>query len=219
MNSLNIRHTLKKYTLKYVVLFLICVSGFAPGNAQTKKHVTNPKAKQLNDQALKLYTTAGDKPDSLARINRMFDEAIKIDSYYYEGWSNKLSFQCHFDHFAEGLKTVKKMMRLFPKADEVDMFYGVLEYKTGHKAEAAAVFNKLLKKYNSLLENNKDNKNTKGLLFNKGVMLVLADKDAQGKALLRKIYEEEKDPMVKSNIAFYANSTKEQIIDDKIPGK
>jgi tetratricopeptide (TPR) repeat protein len=205
--------------LRYFIIFLISISGFSSSHAQTKKHITNPKAKLLNDQAIRLFTSGGQSPDTVAKVNRLLDEAVKLDSNYYEGWINKLSFQCHYDHYTEGLKTLKRMSRIFPGIDEVTMFYGVLQYKTGNKTEALAAFGKLLKKYNGLLEKNKNNANTKGLLFNKGVILIMTDKTAEGQALLRKLYEEEKDPMTKSNIAFYVNSTRDQIIEDKIPGK
>jgi hypothetical protein len=205
--------------MKYLIICLISISGFTHCIAQTKKHITDPKAKQLNDNALTIFMRSPDNPDTILVVNHMLDAALKIDSNYYEGWVNKLSLQCHFDHFEDGLKTAKKMMRIFPSNDETKMFCGILQYKTGHKEDALAIFTKLLKQYNAALEKNKKNPENRGLLFNKGIILVLVDKTYEGKILLKSIYDSEKDPMIKSNIAFYVNSTKDQIIDDKIPGK
>ena len=55
--------------------------------------------------------------------------------------------------------------------------------------------------------------------INKGIVLILLDKKAEGTKLLQDLASKEKDKAVQHYITNYASMTKEQILDDMIPGK
>jgi hypothetical protein len=76
-----------------------------------------------------------------------------------------------------------------------------------------AYYENVLKKAkpNSVLE-----KNTQ---ISKGKALILANRIVEGKALLRKIHDADSNPFNKSYLAFYINSSREEIILDMVPGK
>lgn len=205
--------------MKQLFIILICFFITNYSSAQHAKHTPKPKAKALNDSAASKYRRALGDTAKMKEVISLLDAAIRADNNYYEAWNNKLSMQGQMEQFEDAYKTAKAMEHVFPKEEEVQFHLAILAYVTKRNKEAMATWNKLLDHYNALLEKNKNNANTKGLLYNKGIVLILLDKQNEGKAILNKLYKEEKDPYVQSSIAFYINSSREQIINDKIPGK
>jgi hypothetical protein len=58
------------------------------------------------------------------------------------------------------------------------------------------------------------------LLSFKGIALMLMDKTVQGKSILKKLYNNEDNPVIKSRLANYLNSAnKNEIIEDVLPGR
>jgi len=201
----------------FLLLYLFIATHYTA--AGEVKHKPNPKAKALNDSAAKKYQETTGDIAKLQKIFPLLDAAIKIDSYYYEAWNNRLALQGQLDQFENEFQALKTMSRLFPFEEDVQFSLGILEYKTGRNKEALATFNKLLDHYNKLLERNKNNTNTRGLLYYKGIVLILIDKVGEGKAIMTKLFNEEQDPWKKSGIGFYINSSRQEIINDRIPGK
>jgi tetratricopeptide (TPR) repeat protein len=210
---------LNNSNMKYALTLLSCLLTVNYCLAQHATHTPSPKAKALNDSAASRYAKCNGDPDKIKDVIPMLDAAIKVDSYYFEAWNNKVALQGQLDQYENAYKTLRTMEHLFPKKEEVQFELAILEYVTKRTKEANATWGKLLDHYNALLVKNPNNGNTKGLLYNKGITLILLDKANEGKAILNKLYNDEKDYYVKSSIAFYINSTKEQIIADKIPGK
>jgi len=205
--------------MKYLLIFLLSMSCFADCVAQAAQHAPNPKAKLLEDSAIHIFTKAAGDTSVNNKVIRLLEMAVKIDNNYYEGWVNLMTFQCRINLFEDGLKTVKKMEHIFPDQSDVLFNCGILEYATRRDKDAMATFTKLLKIFNAVPSINTKSQNYKAMLISKGVTLILLDKPTEGKNLLKKLYQEETDGYVKSYIAFYVNSSKEQIIADKIPGK
>jgi len=155
----------------------------------------------------------------LQPILKLLDAAIKTDSGYYEAWNNKLSLLGQLDQFENEYKSLKTMTRLFPGTEDVQFNLGILEYKTNRSKDAIATFTGLLNHYNMLLEKNKNNGNTRGLLYYKGIVLILLNRESEGKAILTNLFTSENNQYTKSQIGFYVNSSRQEIIEDRVPGK
>jgi len=199
-------------------VFSACCPALLWGQAAAYK--PTPKAKRLEDSAINIYTKSHGAPENNEKVRKLLDAALQQDPKYYEGWANKLSFQCRLDQFDNGLITAKKMTLLFPEQADAFFNYGVLQYITGHEKDANISFGQVLTIYNNILEKNKNNPSAyKSILTQKGIILLLLDRTNEGKRILGKLYREEKDEYVKSYIAYYFNSTKDDIIKDRVPGK
>jgi tetratricopeptide (TPR) repeat protein len=205
--------------MKYLGLMLLCLSGFIYCDAQAPNHVPKPKAKTLEDSAISKYQRSGAEPAKMKEVFKLLDEAVKEDNLYREGWINKMTLESQMDQFEAALKTLKRMEQFFPKDLEVQFHTGIMLYKTGKNKEALAMFNKQLDEYNTMLKTNPKSGNAKGWMINKGIVLILMDRDKEGKQILTKIYNEEKEYYQKSYLAFYINGSKQEIIEDRVPGK
>ncbi|MCD6011443.1 MAG: hypothetical protein K0Q79_1305 [Flavipsychrobacter sp.] len=171
------------------------------------------------DTATARYIRSGGEPKKLQEVLSAINGIIKKDSLYFEAWVNKLHVECQLNRFDVGLKTVRAMNRLFPNEADAMLLGGVMEYHTGHKKEASYCFNRLLSLDNTILKGHEKDPNYKGVWINKGMVLILLDRAAEGKAILQKIYDAEKDPYTQSYIGFYIMKSKDEIIADKLPGQ
>lgn len=202
--------------MRYLLLFIVfCIS--TECFAQT--HQPLPAAKKKLDEAAALYIRSNGHPDSIKKIMPLVDAAIKADNKYYDAWMNKVILQCQPGDYTSALATLKKMEAIFPTIDEVWFITGILQYKSGQPAVAKTTFNKLMLRYDKTIAKDKNGTAGKQAQINKGISLILLDRDREGKAILNKLYREEKDPVTKSYMAFYINSSKEEIINDRVPGQ
>lgn len=205
--------------MKQLLFILFSFAVVSHGWAYQTKHKPDPKAKALNDSAAKKYQQAMGDRTKLQPILKLLDAAIKTDSGYYEAWNNKLSLLGQLDQFENEYKSLKTMTRLFPGTEDVQFNLGILEYKTNRSKDAIATFTGLLNHYNMLLEKNKNNGNTRGLLYYKGIVLILLNRESEGKAILTNLFTSENNQYTKSQIGFYVNSSRQEIIEDRVPGK
>ena len=81
-----------------IILFLILSCAFY-ATAQSAKKTVNPKARHLEDSAIRMFTNCADKPDCNKKINNLLEQALKIEPKWYEGWSNLISFLGRTDQF------------------------------------------------------------------------------------------------------------------------
>ncbi len=205
--------------MKYCIILLVILSFSFHSVAQPLNYKVNPKAKRLDDSAIKLFTTCGESADCYKKINVLLDEAVKIDPKWYEGWANLISYLGRTDQYDKCLTASIKLLQLYPDAPEAVFNCGIIQYKTKHPADALISFGHLLKIYDNLLLKKPKIPNYNAVLTQKGITLILMDKDFEGKSILRKLYTDETEPYQKSFIAFYINKTKAEIIEDRIPGK
>lgn len=204
----------------FALIFAGCLSTLTSLAQGTEHRKGSPKAVALNDTAIARYMRYMDSDDSVKAVFRLFDKALKTDSGYYDGWLNKMSLHCRLGDLKTGLSTLRRMERLFPNDEGVLLYTGILLYQTGNTVGAMGYFNKLLAYYENVLRKAKPNtvlqKNTQ---ISKGKALILANKVAEGKALLRKVHDADTNPFNKSYLAFYINSSREDIIRDMVPGQ
>lgn len=204
--------------MKHLLIFLICINSCFHCEAQSP-HVPNPKAKLINDKAINTYTGYSTNHDSIVSVIRQLDKALKIDSNYYNAWTNKLGFQCQIGQYENALETAKRMEHIFPNETDIIFFGGILQYKVGYTSDAEATFNKLLKIYDSVHDKNNNSDHLKTTLLNKGLALIIVNRDNEGRKILAKLRDDESDPAVKQYINAYVTKSREEIIDDMIPGK
>lgn len=181
-------------------------------------HTPLPNAKKLVDTAAAMYARSAGNPANIKKVITVLDAAIKADNNYYDAWINKMTLQCQLGKYTDALGTLHKMEKVFPGSDDVLFIIGILQYKTNQKPAAAATFSKLLAHYNATIEKKTNEAVKKQAIINKGIVLILLDKASEGKAILNTLYLQEKDPYTKSYMAFYINSSKEAIIEDRVPG-
>jgi tetratricopeptide (TPR) repeat protein len=205
--------------MKYIFIIILSFFTFTQGYAQPHVDHALPAARRLNDSAMRVFTRANGNKQYNPQIARLFEAAIKLDSTYYQVLVNKMSFESHFDQFEKALKTALRMKRIFPKEPDVYYYCGLLQLKTKRKAEGMASFNKLLAIYNADLKDYKKQQYYKAIMINKGIVLIMLDRLAEGKNILLQVHNSEQDDVLKSYLAFYINSSKEEIIEDKLPGK
>ncbi len=200
-------------------LLLVCILSSTFSFGQSGKHRPDPVAKIYLDSATAKYNRSGGELVLLKEVGDLVDKALKKDTLFMDAWVNKITLQNQLGQSDAALKTTRKMVRVFPK--EADALYvsGIMEYHTGHRKEALVSLNKLLKIDNAILGKNENDPKLKGVLINKGIVLMLLDRQGEGRILLERIFDAEQDPYVKSYIGFYLNSTKEQIIEDRVPGR
>ena len=205
--------------MKYISLFICCLSIAMITQAQSSVYKVNPKAKKLDDSAVVVFKKCTDYTKCYDRVYDLLQTAVKIDPKWKQGWQNLVDFLGLTNQLEKCLVAAQKMHQLFPADISAYFNLGILQYKTGHKQDAQAAFNKVLDYYTNELYKNFKSPNYNDILVEKAIMLILCDKTEEGKAFLRQIYNGESDPYKKSYIAFYINKSKDEIIDDKIPGK
>ena len=204
--------------MKRSLLLLLILSISTLAIAQTA-HKSNPKAKQLNDSALKVFTTSDGEKGKLNKVGKMLEEAVKIDPQYYEGWINLMTFQGRINEFAKCRATAKKITQLFPNDPEALNNYAILADTNGASPECMAYFAKALKIYTTLADKSKNTPSYKPYLTQQAISLILNNREKEGKTILRKLEKEETDGYKKSYFDFYINSDRITIIKDRIPGR
>src|SRR5436309_2510270 len=81
------------------------------GQTEKKTYSVNPKAKQLVDSAVQIAMYKNNYRGAIV----LLDEAIKLDSDYYNAYSNKLTYQFALKQYNEALPTAKKLNMLRPE--------------------------------------------------------------------------------------------------------
>jgi tetratricopeptide (TPR) repeat protein len=201
-------------------LIVFCMLSFCAVqlHAQDAKYKPNPKAKRLDDSAIKVFALANEAPAVYDRVGKLLETAVKIDPKYYEGWSNLLNFQGRTNQALKCLATASKMIKLFPNSTDALFNYSVMQCIMGRDSVGRKGFAKIVRMYESEMAKNPLSKNYNELLTQKGIALILQGKDTEGKSILHTVHSNETDPYKKSFIAYYINKTREEILDDKIPG-
>jgi len=198
-------------------IFLFAMMAFVQSWAQYD-HTPNAVAKQLNDQAVGIYIKHNSSPDSVAVAIRLLDRAVSADSLYYSAWTNKLGYECQIKKYDAAVKTTDNIIRIFPKMNDILFFRGILQFKIRHDKEAKATFEALIKTYDSAPVIKKNNEDLKTDVINKAIALKLIGKTEEGNTILRKLAVGEHDPAIKKYVESYITYSKENIIEQMVPG-
>src|SRR3954471_12120337 len=99
--------------MKQLLLFILWCACVLQAHAQ-RPYTPDPRARALHDKAIDVYIRYNKNPDSLISAIRLMDNALAIDSNYLIAWNNKLSFECQLRAYNDALKTIKRMIPIFP---------------------------------------------------------------------------------------------------------
>jgi tetratricopeptide (TPR) repeat protein len=204
--------------MKYFIFIALILSQSYLAQAQGKP--VSPKAKEYFQEALTKYGKYVGKKDSMAIVFDLLNKAIKEDSRYYEALAEIVAFHCQLDEYNPALQTIQKMVSYYPKDIFVTLLCGAIQYKTGHKKEAYTSFNKVIALNKTMPSRQRNTDMARSQQTDEGVAMILIDKPAEGKAILKNLYKTEKYEQLKSRLAHYINSdSKDELIDEIIPGK
>jgi tetratricopeptide (TPR) repeat protein len=196
-----------------IFLFSILVA-CGQQNNDTKKHIVDIKARQLNDSALALWRHSLDSLDKVKAI-ALLDKATVIDSNFHAAYSNKFYIQMEIKQYDNALITSKQMIRLKPHFAEGYKRAGSLCEILGDTISADKYFQSALTLYDKYLDTMKTtNKNYCTLLINKGITLIILGQQQKGHDILKQICNEKIDEMCKEMATLYVNKSKKEILDE-----
>lgn len=140
-----------------------CTNG-QPGNS--KKHIEDSKARQLNDSAIKLIGKGGSYEQAILLLNK----ATEIDSDYFTAYWNKIAYQNKLKKYSSALKTATELNRLRPNMPEYYVTVGMLAEKTGDTISCNKYYKDGLAHFNNILDTmNEKSKNYGTFMMDKAI--------------------------------------------------
>ena len=201
------------------LLILLLLFGFAACTQQPKKYVPNKKAIQLEGSAIqlmKVYSSDRIPQDSnYQKAIRLLNEAIKIDSNYYNAYSSKLSLQWMLKQYDNALATAKHLKNLRPNSPDSYVTVGLLYEKLNDTISSYKYFNTAISKYDTILDTMSiKNKMYDVLLMNKGIDLILAGQQIKGNEILKQLYKKSNDDLYKEMIVPFVNKSRKEVFEN-----
>ncbi|MBI1343281.1 MAG: hypothetical protein GC171_10135 [Terrimonas sp.] len=194
-------------------IFIILLTPVACGQKsnETKKHIVNDKAKQLNDSAMNLIRYMND--DSSQKAILLLDEAINIDSNYFIAYWNKLSLQGQLKQYDKAITTGKEILKL-NKSPYYYFLIATFYYRLGDTTSADNYFKKTLTLCDTVLDTmSKKNITTyEVVVMSKGVSLIFLGHQEEGNKVLKQFYDNQTDTTYKVWTGAFMNKTKEDIL-------
>lgn len=145
---------------------------------------------------------------------QLLDKAILIDSSYYPALANKMTLQLEAQQFKEALGTIKQIERLkvYP---ELYMGEGLIYYKLGNNDSSNVYLMKALQLYDTQLDTmSKEHKSYRSYLINKGVLLIILNRNNEGLKILKKMFVTEKNEWIKNSLSHLMKTNKEKLINE-----
>ncbi len=195
----------------YALFGFLCACG--ENNAQINKYKINPQAKKLNDSAI-FMSRSFDSLDIEKAIS-LLNKATKMDSNYYLGYWNKMSLYSTTKQYEPALISAQRMQKIKPEAPEPFVIAGILKERMGDTVFARQEFQKALQRYNAILDTMKiENKNYDITLISKAVILIFAEHEKKGNALLHELYNKQTDEQLKKLLKPFMDKSRREILDD-----
>jgi len=116
----------------------------------------NISAKDLNDSVIVLTNQYKDTAQFKNAIG-LLNQAIKIDSNYFDTYSKRLFFEESLGQFNKAVETLTQMVRLKSDSAELYLKLGLFEDVTGDTVSAKRSYNRSLPRYTILLDTMKSN--------------------------------------------------------------
>ena len=203
-------------TLKFITAFLL-VALYSCGQKPVK-HKVDPAAVQLNNQAMTMVRHI-DNPDSSKKAISLLDQATKIDSNYFLGYSNKLMFFFQLKQFDKLIQTNNKLILLRPSAHDLYLTGGMFYEQIGDTVSANRYFNKSLTICNAVLDTmNNKNRDFVMLTTNQAINLIMLNDSAKANNILKVLYDNQPDNpqfdnVEKKYIQSLMNKNKKDLVD------
>lgn len=203
-------------TLKFITAFLL-ITLYSCGQ-NSAKHKPNPAAVQLNNQAMTLVSYI-DNADSSKKAISLLDQATKIDSNYFMGYSNKLMFFFQLKQFDKLIQTNNKLIQLRPSAHDLYLRGGMFYEQIGDTVYANSYFIKSLTICNAVLDTMKNkNRDFVMLTTNQAINLIMLNDTAKANNILKVLYDNQPDDpqfdnVEKKYIQSLMNKNKKDLVD------
>jgi tetratricopeptide (TPR) repeat protein len=199
---------MKRVPVLILAIFILCSSC-----VHLQKGV-NPEAKKLGDQAFNLVwgkPNAGE--DSLKKAIVLLDQAIKLDSNFYEAYYNKFAFQTELKDYKGALLTCFEMQRLRPKMIEITAIVGAAYERAGDSISAIRYYTSALATYNKLLDTIRTkNRDYKTLMAERASTLIMLHRQAEANAIFKQLADAEIDPNSKKSYLSLMNKSRYQYL-------
>ena len=155
--------------------------------AQPYTPITNPEIQKSLDSAVSHF-----KENEIDKGFNFFDQAISIDSNNLTVFQLKSSWESYFQKFENALKTTLKQIQIRP---DVAYFYldaGLFLRRLGDSTKSLPYFKKAIALFDIEI-NVSTNRDSSRPIFLRAVAMLFSDQTAQGKNMLKNIYEETKE--------------------------
>lgn len=139
---------------------IICLTGLSCRD-KIKERSYNPKAIELNNRAMDIYSINVGNPDSTKKAIQLLDAAITLDSTYYVAYGNKSTILCGLGDEVGSLEVLKKILSIDSSILELKMGMGFMLEKMGKLNEANIIYKSVLHSYDQKIKLEPNNHNLK----------------------------------------------------------
>ena len=202
--------------MRFIIIFLLFLNSSCAQQVDKPTHIVDPAAKKLNDSAVSIAMHSYDYAGAV----QLLDKATQIDSNYFGAYRNKMSFQSLVKPLDADKMIIilKSLNRLRPLDPQYYMNIGTLYYNKGDSLTASAYFDNALLHFNSILDT--IHTTTPGydvLVMEKAYALYFKGQDQNAHALLKNLYENTKDSIVKEMLLPALKKSRREIIGELYP--
>jgi len=177
---------IEKFKVITIINLIILISILQSCNTQDKKNEYNPKAIELNDEAVK-YTQALNDDKALI----LYDKAIELDETYYTPHSNKMSIYLKRKQFDKAIYESEMMIKKKPDLAEGWVFAGILNDRQGNTEKAKKYYEKSIEIFSKRIVNSNKIDMISANRLNRAFSYILLDQEEKGKAEMILLKKEE----------------------------
>lgn len=200
----------------FTIFVLLALTACGQRSGEMKKYVINQKARQLNDSACALTMNFIDSLRYVKAIS-LLNQATAIDSNYFNAYWNKFVFQNEIKQYGNSIETGKQLIKLKPNSPDTYGLLGTTYYLIGDSTSAKKYYNEALVLYDKVLDTMDVKNKSYGVeTMLKGNTLIMLDRYEEGNKILKRLYDREKDEILKSSIKMSMNKTRREIIENII---
>lgn len=180
-------------------------------NPGAKKNNVDPKAKELNDSAVRLFSQTMQGDTAIKLLNK----ALQIDSNYLAALYNKFSFESGLKQYDKAIITANHILRIQPQNPLLYFSVAMMYFISGDTISSKNYFNEAEIEVNNLLDTMAHtNKTYNDLLVNKVFIMIFKDSLQTSDSILSLLISNTKDSFEKDLYSQYLHKTKEQFIND-----
>lgn len=192
------------------VIFLLCAC-----NSKAKREQNRKGAIALSSEAMGLVPFI-DNGDSLSKALELLDKATTLDSNYLPAYDNKLVFYTARKEYGKAIATAKTVTRLDPTESRF-LTTGILYEAAQDSVSARPYFERSLSLCNAILDTmQRQNPNRVTIASHKAANLLMLGDPVQSRAVLKQLFDAEKDPQMKNIITNFAQKDKAGLVKEWI---
>ena len=195
---------------KLLTIFLLfTLSSCGQKSAENK---TNPAAIELNNKAMLLVPYL-ENSDSSRKALTLLEKATTIDSNYFMGYFNKLTFLSQLNQLDKAIETINKLIELKPGAHDLYLYGGFFYERTGDTISSKTYFQKSLEICNQVLDTmSNNNTDYTMLVINKATNLIMLGEERKANESLKNLYDLQTDEAMKEEIKSLMNKTRKELV-------